>query len=51
MVMMDLNDYKRGALGPVHRLSAPYLAYLRVAENEENAWEAEQHRQALEKSG
>ena len=44
-IMRYLSDYKRGSLGNVLHLEAPFLDYLRIAESETAAWEAEMQRQ------
>lgn len=41
-----LEDYKRGALGPVQELEAPLLACLQAAAAEQDAWEYEQLKQS-----
>jgi hypothetical protein len=50
-VYSDLEDYKRGALGDVLSLPAPYLDLLRVAEGARGAMQKECERQILEKDG
>jgi len=44
MVMADLEDYRRGAMGPVQDMEAPHLDLLRVAHAEKIVWEQENHR-------
>jgi hypothetical protein len=41
-VIQFLQDYKRGALGPIWQIEAPLLEYLRVAEAEHARWESRQ---------
>ena len=38
MVLADLEDYRRGALGSVWDLPAPHLQALRVADSEMAQW-------------
>lgn len=47
-ILMDLEDYRRGALGNVMLLEAPYLELLRVADVEQSKWQQAQERQLLE---
>ena len=41
-VVWELEDYARGALGPVGALPAPMVTYLRVAEIERQRWRDKQ---------
>jgi len=50
-VMQDLEDYRRGALGNVLLLPAPWLELLRAADREQSAWKAAQERDLLERNG
>jgi hypothetical protein len=50
-VLQDLEDYRRGALGNVLLLPAPWLALLRAADVEASAWKNEQEMQLLERRG
>ncbi len=38
IVLSDLEDYRRGALGHVWNLPAPHLDLLRIADAEESQW-------------
>jgi hypothetical protein len=38
-VMENLEDYRRGALGPIGRLSAPLVDYLRFVDNAKHKWD------------
>jgi hypothetical protein len=42
LIYADVEDYKRGALGNVLDLEAPYLEYLRTSVASMSAWEAKQ---------
>jgi len=37
-ILSNLEDYKRGALGPIGRLPAHVVDYLRAAESSRNKW-------------
>lgn len=41
-ILADVEDYRRGALGPVQDLEAGYLELLRVADGEKARWQAAQ---------
>lgn len=38
MLLHDMEDYRRGALGPVGALPAPLVDYLRFADSVQNKW-------------
>lgn len=40
LVLSDLEDYRRGALGNVWELPSPHLDLLRVADSQESQWSA-----------
>lgn len=50
MVLADLADYRRGALGNVWDLPAPHLDLLRVADAEEAQWDAYNQARMMEKA-
>ena len=41
-VLADVEDYRRGSMGDVNDMEAPYLELLRVADSEKAKWKAEQ---------
>lgn len=49
-LLSDLEDYRRGAMGNVLLLPAPWLQLLRVADVEQANWQATQKRQLMEGS-
>lgn len=48
MVLADLEDYRRGALGSVWDLPAPHLTLLRIADSEESQWSSYYHARMME---
>lgn len=45
----DLEDYRRGAMGNVMLLPAPWLQLLRAADAESTAWQNQQEQQLAER--